>query len=294
MADARIALATYSTAPTLAPDDRLLLSAIEDMGIRAEPAVWSSADVNWSEFDGVVIRSCWDYHRAFDAFVTWLARLDSHAIPVWNPTPLVRWNADKRYLLDLARRGVPTIPTIVIPRGDGRRGASIASAEGWSKIVVKPTVSASGYETHALAAPFDADAADTIARVASMCDVLVQPFAPEVSRDGELSLVFLGGDFSHAARKRAAPGEFRVQVEHGGSVEPTVVSGDVVEQASRAIAALDEIPVYARVDGILRDGALLLMELELIEPNLFLGLRESAAERLARIVVERLEASRRT
>lgn len=290
MPDAHIALATYAAAPNLAPDDRLLLSALEDMGIRAEPAVWSSSDVDWSAFDGVVIRSCWDYHRAFDAFSTWLARLESHAIPVWNPIPLVRWNADKRYLLDLARCGVPTIPTVVIPRGEGRRAASIASAEGWSKIVVKPAVSASGYETHAFAAPFDGEAMDTVARVASLCEVLVQPFAPEVSRDGELSLVFLGGEFSHAARKRAAPGEFRVQVEHGGTVEPTIVSGDVIEQASRAIAALDESPVYARVDGILRDGALLLMELELIEPNLFLELRESAAERLASAVAERLEA----
>jgi len=287
MPDARIALATYAAAPDLAPDDRLLRAALENLHVRAEPAVWSSPDADWSAFDAVVIRSCWDYHRAFDAFTAWLARLDSHAIPVWNRIPLLRWNADKRYLLDLARRGVPTIPTIVIPRGDGRRVGSIASAEGWSKIVVKPAVSASGYETHALAAPFD-DAIDTIARVASKCDVLVQPFAPEVSRDGELSLVFLDGGFSHSARKRAAPGEFRVQVEHGGTVEPAVVSSDVIEQARRAIAALDEVPVYARVDGILRDGALLLMELELIEPNLFLGLEESAAERLATIVVERL------
>ena len=95
MADRRIALATYAAARNLAPDDRLLLSALESMGIRAEPAVWSSSDVNWSEFDGVVIRSCWDYHRSFDAFIAWLAELDAHGIPVWNPIPLVRWNADK-------------------------------------------------------------------------------------------------------------------------------------------------------------------------------------------------------
>jgi glutathione synthase/RimK-type ligase-like ATP-grasp enzyme len=156
--------------------------------------------------------------------------------------------------------------------------------------VIKPAISASGFETYAIDAPLDEHSRATIARVVSSGDVLVQPFAEEVPRDGELSIVFLDGECSHAALKRAATatGEFRVQTEHGGTIERTWPADHLVEQAARSLAVLRTMPLYARVDGIVRDDQFLLMELELIEPNLFLELEANAPARMARGIVKRL------
>lgn len=284
----RIALATYEGAPELAPDDRLLPAALRAAGMDAKPVVWSDDAVAWETFDAVVIRSCWDYHTRIQEFQSWLARLGVSGLPVWNPIPLVEWNANKRYLLDLAQRGVATIPTMIVPKGRVDDVEAIAEAEGWTRFVIKPTVSASGYETYALALPLDEDARRAIARVTALGDTIVQPFAEEVRENGEYSFTFLDGGLSHAAIKRTASGEFRVQTEHGGSVTPVHAPATLARQAGRVLDAVAETPLYARVDGIERGGAFLLMELELIEPNLFFELGAGAAERFARALRRRL------
>jgi glutathione synthase/RimK-type ligase-like ATP-grasp enzyme len=285
----RIALATYESAPRLAPDDQPLVPALACLGIHAEPVVWSDRSTDWRAFDAVVIRSCWDYHLRITEFFDWLARLESKNVRTWNPPSLVKWNADKRYLLDLARRGVPTVPTMIALRGHSRDVEAIVHAEGWRRVVVKPAISASGFETHSLSSPFDPDARDTIARVASVNDVLVQPFIEEIPRDGELSFTFIDGRFSHATLKRPRSGEFRVQTEHGGSVERVEVPLNLVDEAARALAAPDVVPLYARVDGVVRVDDLLLMELELIEPNVFLTTRPGAADDFAAAICARLD-----
>ena len=104
----RIALATYANAPSLAPDDRLLLPALAAAGIDGEAVVWSDDDVIWETFDGVIIRSCWDYHLRHAQFRGWLERLDASRLPVWNSVPLVDWNAHKSYLIDLSSGAVPS------------------------------------------------------------------------------------------------------------------------------------------------------------------------------------------
>lgn len=286
----RIALATYDSAPNLAPDDQLLIPALDRAGIDGEAAVWSDDSVIWETFDGVVIRSCWDYHRRVDEFRDWLDRLDASRLPVFNSIATVTWNSNKRYLHDLASRGVPTIETLIVPRGDVEQASLKIDALGSRKVVIKPAISASGYETHALSVPLGAEGRATLRRVVDGSDVLLQPFADEVRRDGELSLVFIDGAFSHSAVKRASGDEFRVQAEHGGSVSPVDVSSDVISQATSIVETLEETPLYARVDGILRDGRFVLMELELIEPHLFFSLAEGSADRFAAALADRLKA----
>ena len=284
----RIALATYDRAPGLAPDGRLLIPALERLGIRAEPSIWSDRSIHWRDFDAVIIRSCWDYHVRFGQFEAWLDALQADSVPLWNPASMVRWNADKRYLLDLAGRGVATIPTMIAMRGHADAVESLAAAEGWTRFVIKPAISASGYETFALRMPLDDASRAVIARVAGLGTVLVQPFADEIPRSGELSFTFFDGAFSHATIKRARPGEFRVQTEHGGTVDSIVVEQTLIEQAAAVVRSLGEPPLYARVDGITRGDAFLLMELELIEPNVFMSYSENAAERFARAIAQRL------
>ena len=288
----RIALATYAGAPDLAPDDRLLVPALARLGIEATAAVWSDRSVAWREFDGVVLRSCWDYHLRYEEFRLWLRALEHGDLRFWNPSSIIRWNADKRYLLDLARRGVATIPTMIAMRGHPDAVEAIAAAEGWPRFVIKPAVSASGYETYALDSPLDDAARAAIARVSAIGDVLVQPFAHEIADSGELSLTFFDGAFSHATIKRARAGEFRVQTEHGGTVDSTTVQPRLVGQALDVIRSLDECPVYARVDGIARGDAFLVMELELIEPNVFMSYCPEAADRFAAAIHSRLARGR--
>jgi glutathione synthase/RimK-type ligase-like ATP-grasp enzyme len=287
----RIGIATYGRAPLLAPDDQLLIPVLSSLGIDAEPVVWSNRSAVWTAFDAVVIRSCWDYHLHGAAFHTWLDRLEENGVVVWNSHATVRWNADKKYLLDLEARGVPTIPTRIVPRGRFGEVERIVAEEKWPRFVIKPAISASGFETYALDSPIDPSARDTITRVVSGGDTLVQPFAAEIPRDGEMSFLFFDGEYSHATLKCAATmtGEFRVQTEHGGSVEAIDAPAGLIEQAAKTFASLDEVPLYARVDGIARDGQFLLMELELIEPNLFLGWAEGSAERMGRAIARRLE-----
>ncbi len=243
-----IALVTWRGLPELAADDRLLRDALVRRGVDVRAVVWDDPGADWRSFDAIVIRSTWDYHKRLDEFRAWLDRMDG--LPLWNPPAVLRWNTHKSYLLDLQARGIAIVPTLLIPRGQG--------------FIVKPAVSATAFRTE---------------RHETDCDVLVQPFVPEVVTDGELSFMFLGRRFSHAVRKRVASGDFRVQSEFGGSAEPFTPSPELIEQASHIASMLGEQWLYARIDCVVRDGRLLLMELEATEPSLFLG--AESAERFA-------------
>jgi glutathione synthase/RimK-type ligase-like ATP-grasp enzyme len=288
MARRRVALATYARVPGLASDDLGIVPALAACGLDAEGVVWSDEVAEWGAFDAVVLRSCWDYHLQVDSFHRWIARLEAAGVRVLNSPALVRWNSNKRYLLDLAQWGVATIPTMIVPAGHAAHVEHMAAAEGWDRFVIKPAVSASGYETYAVRMPLDAAARECVTRATSVGDALLQPFVQEVPRDGEYSFTFIDGAFSHATLKRASGGEFRVQTEHGGSVESVTAPAALINQAAAVLAALPETPLYARVDGVARHDAFLLMELELIEPNLFFGFSPGSVDVFARAIANRL------
>ena len=277
----RIALATYSKLPTLNDDDRLLVPALAALDVTAVPAVWDARAVCWDEFQGVLIRSCWDYHLRPGEFLDWIDQLERAGVAVWNPGNLLRWNHHKRYLRDLAARDVATVPTRWLPRGEAADLLALLADAGWREAVVKPAVSASAFGTWRTStgtATGEQSRLDALLRIA---DVMVQPLLPEVADAGEWSLVFLGRRFSHAVLKRPAPGDYRVQWEFGGSAESAVPPGHLIADAERVIAAVRGDALYVRVDGVEREGRLVLMELELIEPHLFLGWDSGAAGRLA-------------
>ena len=250
-----IALVTWRGLPELAADDRLLQQALVRRGAEARAVIWDDASVDWRSFDAIVVRSTWDYHKRADEFRAWIDRLDR--LPLWNPPAVLRANTHKSYLLELEKRGIPIVPTLFVPRGES--------------YIVKPAVSATAFRTE---------------RHVADVDLLVQPFVPEIVSEGELSFVFFGGAFSHAVRKRAAGGEFRVQSDFGGTAERIQPSQTLIEEARTIANTLGEQWLYARVDCVVRDGHLLLMELEATEPSLFLD--EAAAERFADAVLSRV------
>lgn len=283
----KIALATCAAVPRLSDDDRLLLPALHARGIRAEPAVWNAAEAEWDRYDAVVIRSCWDYHLEADRFDDWTRDLESRSIPLWNPAPVLRWNARKTYLRELAAAGVPTVPTRFVDRAETADLDATLHDAGWDEVVVKPVVSASAYETWRAGRGRAEDGA-RFRRLAARVPLMVQPFLPEIERDGEWSLCFFGGRYSHAVLKRPRPGDFRVQADHGGGYQPAEPAPAVVDAAERALRAAGRATVYARVDGCVVGGVLRLMELELLEPGMFLAIHPGAADRFARAIVAAL------
>ncbi len=289
----RIALATGARYPALPADERLVIPALAGLGVTAEPVVWDAASAEWPPFDAVVIRSCWDYHLKLDAFLEWLDRLGRLGVPVFNPPGLIRWNADKRYLLELAERGVTIVPTRLVRQGapDPHR-ALLEALDGLAtdEAVVKPAVSASAHGTWRTSrARADADA-PAFGALVSAGDVLVQPFVSTVAEAGEWSVICFGGTPSHTVLKRPAPGDWRVQGELGGTAQPLAMPTASLRQAEHVLEAAGATGArYARVDGCVMDGRFVLMELELIEPQLYLALEPDAAARFARSIVEALD-----
>jgi glutathione synthase/RimK-type ligase-like ATP-grasp enzyme len=223
-----------------------------------------------------VIRSTWDYHHRPNEWRHWLARTEER-IPLLNSAALVRWNMDKSYLKRLADQGVPTVDTIFHEAGSLDRVASEARDREWKRLVVKPSIgaSASGVMTAELADRRWRDHADQLLAAGA---VLIQPYLNAVENDGERSLVFIGGAPAHAFRKAA----FNVNAEGTARLLPHEPSASELEVADAALGSLEERPLYARVDLVPGPSGPLLMELELIEPDLGLRLRPASADLLAR------------
>jgi len=283
-----IALVTYPRLPALAPDEHPLIASLATLGIRAIPTVWDDPSVEWTRFDAAVIRSCWDYHLRPAQFFDWVAMVERAGVAIWNPPAVLRWNSRKTYLRDLAAAGVHTVPTVWLgggPRADLPSLETILAEAGWDDAVVKPVVSASAHETWRLsrAEAHDGAGADDrrLHALIAREGVMVQPFIPQIATNGEWSLQFFGGVFSHAVIKRAAPGEFRVQREFGGTHERVTPPATVLDDARAALRAAPADTLYARVDGVVIDGGLIVTELELLEPSLFLDADPTAPGRFA-------------
>lgn len=278
----RLAIATHAPgAGAAAPEgDRLLRGALEARGHAVAQLVWSDPSAPWSSHDAVVVRSTWDYHLRPAEFLAWLDRLEASGTPTVNSTRLLRWNHDKRYLRGLAEGGVALPDTAWLEEGERVELGEVRAARGWEVAVVKPVVSAGAHGT-------------VLARSGALeGPAMIQALLPEIRTAGEWSLVFLGGAFSHAVQKRPAPGDFRVQPTHGGTCRRAAPPAALLALAHRALALALEPPPLARVDVVETARGPVLMELEVIEPELFLGPEE--ARRAAEAVLAQVRPRLRT
>jgi glutathione synthase/RimK-type ligase-like ATP-grasp enzyme len=266
--------------PVPDPESHLLLDALGERGVRAALVPWDE-ERDWSAVPLVVCRTPWDYVERAAEFLPWV-RATGAATRLLNPAGLIEWNLHKRYLAELADRGVPSVPTTVLGPGSSAAARAAALATD-GDVVIKPAISGGAMGTLRLAARSDA-ARDHLAGLLRGGDALVQPYLPEVE-DGEVSLVLFAGEPSHAVRKRPAAGDFRVQEEHGGVVLPHESTAAELEVARRVLDALPWAPAYARIDLVTTADGPLLMEAELIEPELFLRAEPAAAGRFADVLV---------
>lgn len=307
----RVAFATWRSQPDLTIDDRLAVEPLSRLGIEVKAAVWSAATVVWDAYDAVVLRSTWDYHVRAGAFRRWLDRLEGLGVRVFNSPDLVRWNLDKRYLAELERRGVPVEPTVWLERGEHADLGAVLAASGWEEVVVKPTVSASAHRTWRTSPAAVAADQAALERMLRRSGVMVQRLNRGIATAGEWSLVFLGGAYSHAVVKMPAEGEFRVQEKAGGTLAAGDPSPSIVRGARAALeVALDAAgasapasarvtpdpprasPLYARVDGVPDGERLVVMEVELIEPSLYLTATPGAPDCFASALAVALDTGR--
>ena len=232
-------------------------------GFSVEARPWTEAG-DLSGFDLVTPLVAWGYHQDPPRWHALLDRLEQEAIPTLNPVPLLRWNSDKCYLAELSTNGVATIPTRVIEQVDEAALAAVRSDFG-GELVIKPPVSASAHGTHRLA-PGTPLPPEALGRT-----MMVQPFLRSILEEGEYSIMLFGGRFSHSIVKRPKRGDYRVQPHLGGTEQPCPPPEGSVELARAALGAAPAAAAYARVDLVRdNDGALAVIELELIEPSLWL------------------------
>ncbi len=261
-------------------DDHLLLSELCARGLSAAVAVWTDPGVDWASAAVTVVRSPWDYHRNYTAFLGWIDRVAARSDLI-NPPRLLRWNSDKRYLAELEQRGFPTAPTIWIPRGSR---PSLSVPTDWDEFVIKPAVSASAWQTAVFRASDTRRALNHLSELLAENDAMLQPRLRAVDDEGERSLIFIDGRFTHAVL-RPSPLRFADAESRCRLYTPTTRERGLAEDI---LNTLDENPAYARIDLVREGGELLLLELELVEPDLFLRFSNRALLDFANLISRRV------
>lgn len=296
----QLAIVTGADYAELPPAERSLAAALEARGITTTVAVWTNPDVRWKDFDAVLLRTPWDYHERHEQFAAWLDALERDHVRLVNPVATVRWNMHKGYLRELKQRGVPLPRTTWLRRGSVLARADFEvfrATERDLELVVKPAVSAGAFETFrtCLSALEDTSSDDRkrFDALSAQRDVVVQEMCPEIARQGELSFIFIDDTLTHSVVKRPAANDFRVQERFGGVTAAIDPHPEQVVAAANVVVSAHEAGygfAYARVDMVEHDGKLQLMELELIEPSLFIEVVPKALNAIADGLVRSLKA----
>ena len=262
-------------------EDNLLKEALEARGTKVGRVSWSDVDFDWANTNAVIFRTTWDYFGRYEEWVNWLEQL-KHKTQMINPYNTVRWNMDKHYLAELAAKGIHIPATVYVEKGERLSLKEISQQRAWEIMIIKPCFSASARHTYKVTSENLDEHEALFAELISQEAMMVQEFQQDVIDRGEVSLMVMGGVFTHAVLKRAKSGDFRVQDDFGGTLEDYEPTPEEIEFSERAIAAVSPLPAYARVDLIRdNDGQLALIELELIEPELWFRRCPKAAQVLA-------------
>lgn len=274
----KIGIVTCAEYPLLTEQEKPLLALFKNEGIEASPLIWNDASIDWPSFDCLMLRSIWDYHLQVPQFFAWLAMLEKNNIKTCNSLAVVNWNRHKFYLQELESKGVKIVPTFFVEYSS-RFSLDEVIQKGWQQAVIKPAVSANAHLTES----FTIDDLEQVERrfkpLVATRDFLVQSFMPEIQAMGEVSLIFFDKAYSHAVLKTPAKGDFRVQADHGGATVAYHPDESIIEAGRKILSLIDHDLLYARIDGVVRENQFYLMELELMEPELFFHLGEGSHQR---------------
>jgi glutathione synthase/RimK-type ligase-like ATP-grasp enzyme len=271
-------------------EDGLVLDALTNQGLRVTRKAWDDPDFDWQQTRSLLFRTTWDYFDRYAEFRPWLSKVVKQTT-LFNCAALIDWNIDKHYLRFLAEKGINVVKTHYIEKGDRRPLTQCLAESGWPDAILKPVVSGSARHTYRISLDNVRELECTFAKLVQQEALLLQPFQHAILAEGEISLMVIDGQFSHAIRKTPKTGDFRVQDDHGGSVHAHAATTEEQRFAEQAVASIPFDVLYARVD-IVRDnaGKLAIMEVEMIEPELFFRYRPEAADSLASGLSRRLAA----
>jgi glutathione synthase/RimK-type ligase-like ATP-grasp enzyme len=283
----------YIDPPILTPyiaqileEEQILAEELKNYKLSSQRVSWSDPQVNWESAKAAIFRTTWDYFDRFSAFKEWLQGVNSK-LHLLNSFKLIELNLNKKYLFNLEKQGLPIVPGIFLNQGDRRTLQEHLSGVTWKEFVLKPAVSGAGRHTYRFRDPKEVES--VFYELIQEEDLIIQEFQEQILSFGEISLILIGRNYSHAVLKKAKEGEFRVQDDFGGSVHPFKAGEEEIRIAEQAISYLPEIPLYARVDMVkTNSNCWAISELEMIEPELWFRFYRPAAQKLAALIREKI------
>jgi glutathione synthase/RimK-type ligase-like ATP-grasp enzyme len=260
---------------------KLLQEALEKRGLKVSCTYWDDPTYDWSQTKAIVVRTIWDYYERYDEFSTWIDTVKDKTQLI-NPKSLIDWNIDKHYLADLEAKGIAIVPTAYVDTGAYRSMEEVCEEKGWTDVVMKPAIAGSAFHTHKVMHLERASFETLFKELVGDRDMLIQPFQETITNLGEASLMVFNGKYTHAILKKAKAGDYRVQSNFGGTVSDYTPTPEEVAFAEHVFNVCDPMPAYGRADIIWdTDGTILLGELEIIEPELWVRNHPIAAEDFA-------------
>lgn len=282
-----IGLITCKEFANLYYDDQYLLPAFAKANIQLIPVIWDEpTDLN--KFDLLIFKSAWDYHQKTVTFERWLQTLKTIQTPICNPISIIEQNFNKYYLKDLQEKGLSIIPTLFFDDVQQLNLSQVLKEQGWPKAVIKPVISMSAYHTYR----FDKSNCQTLQNnlvdYYGKTSVMVQKFTPEITTEGEWSIIFFDKKYCISALKKPKKGDFRVQSELGGTISYLDPPTNIIQEAKIILDSFPEDILYARMDGIIHKGHFQLMEAELIDPELYFRSGEKVQNAFLEAVLKKL------
>ena len=275
--------------------DRMAIEPLAALDWQTEEIPWRNTDTDWNDYAAVVIRSPWDYQEDCDEFLSCLETIEASQAILENPLPLVKWNIEKNYLRDLEQHGMPIVPTLWAKNFARNQINDWRTELHSTELVIKPIVGAAASNTWRMGPNISDETLSQISTAHKDGPFMVQRFLPQISTEGEFSLFYFGGKFSHAILKCPKPGDFRSQEEYGSELISITPESNLLQAGERSLATLQKcghaIPLYARVDLIRLEETVdgfAIMELELIEPSLYFNMDDASAQRFAEAIDTRL------
>ncbi|MFT6267517.1 MAG: glutathione synthase/RimK-type ligase-like ATP-grasp enzyme [Alphaproteobacteria bacterium] len=267
--------------------DDLVKPHLADLGWQVDDVSWHNKDVDYSQYDVVIVRSTWDYQAYAESFMQTLTHIDSSKTRLENPLALMQWNVSKCYLKDLESKGVAILPTVWLDCFDSKEIQAAFRHFATSEIIIKPLVSANADFTYRLTEEDFLFKQQSIKSDLQNRSIMLQAFEKTILDKGEYSLFYFDGEYSHTINKVPASGDFRVQEEHGGQLESIEPTKAMRSLAQKTLNALPENALYARIDMLETPKGLAIIEVELIEPSLYFNMDEESPKRFAKAIIKR-------
>lgn len=269
--------------------DDMVKPYLTQLGWQTDDISWHKTDINYDDYDVVVVRSTWDYQAHPDAFLSCLKKIEASSAKLQNPLKLMQWNFSKDYLRDLEEKGVGILPTLWHEAFTLNEALAAFTYFNTDEIIIKPRVSANADFTYRLSLDELNKQAQQIEHELGVRPIMIQAFEKNVLALGEYSLFYFASEYSHTIVKRPAAGDFRVQEEHGGQMHAVEPSANMLALAEQTLAALPEKSLYARIDMLDTALGMAIIEVELIEPSLYFNLDLASPERFAKALVQQYQ-----